>query len=112
MRKFLQILAVSLALSASAIGQISGVYSIPSANYPTIASAIDSINNSGVGTGGVTFNIMAGYIETFPSPTAGLISTTTSSAANAILFQKSGSGHLKSEIFIFHQYPVYGFPRI
>jgi len=45
-----------------------------------------------VGSGGVTFNITAGYIETLPGLTSGLITTTTASAANTIVFKKSGTG--------------------
>ncbi len=45
-----------------------------------------------MGSGGVTFNIAAGYTETLPSLTSGLITTTTSSSTNPIVFQKSGGG--------------------
>jgi len=77
--------------SLFSFGQITGVKSIPG-DYPSIANAITVINASGVGSGGVTFNVAAGYTETFASPTTGLITTTTSSAANPIVFQKSGAG--------------------
>ena len=42
----------------------------------------------GVGSGGVTFNVAAGYTET----AANLIITATGTSSNPIVFQKSGSG--------------------
>ena len=73
-------------------GQLSGTYNIPAGTYTTIAAAIAALNTQGVGGGGVTFNVAAGYTETFSSPTAGYITTNTGTAANQIVFQKSGSG--------------------
>ncbi len=61
-------------------------------DYLTIASAINSLNANGVGSGGVTFNISAGYTETFASTSAGLI-TATGTALNPIIFKKAGSGN-------------------
>jgi phosphodiesterase/alkaline phosphatase D-like protein len=58
-------------------------------NYSTIAAAISDLNTNGAGTGGVTFNIDAGFTETASNLT---ITTTTGSASNPIVFQKSGSG--------------------
>ena len=92
MKRLLLFWAVAVLLSTSALAQISGTYTIPGSPYSTVASAIAAINTSGVGTGGVTFNVTAGYTETFSTPTSGLITTTTSSAANPIVFQKSGTG--------------------
>ena len=68
-------------------GQLSGIKTIPG-DYPTISAAITALNAQGVGSGGVTFNIAAGYTET----AANLIITATGTLANPILFQKSGSG--------------------
>ena len=71
--------------------QLSGIKSVPG-DYPTLASAITALNSSGVGPGGVIFNVAAGYTETFLTPTAGLITTSTASSSNPILIRKSGSG--------------------
>ena len=92
MRKITIALFLSLICSGLIRAQVSGSYTIPGTTYPTIASAISAINASGIGTGGVTFNVSAGYTETFPSLNSGLITTTTSSASNPITFIKSGSG--------------------
>jgi trimeric autotransporter adhesin len=73
---------------ASSYAQITGTYTIPSTTYPTIASAITSLNTSGVGTGGVTFNVNAGHTETGSLP----VVTATGSITNPIIFQKSGTG--------------------
>ncbi len=66
-----------------------GTRAIPSTNFPSIKVAIDSMNLQGVGTGGVTFNITAGYVETLLAP---LVITATGTATNPIVFQKSGIG--------------------
>ena len=83
---------IALFMAGWSFGQISGTFTIPGAPYATIASAIAAINTSGVGAGGVTFNVTAGYTETFASPTAGTITTNTGTLANQIKFQKSGAG--------------------
>jgi hypothetical protein len=77
--------------TSAAFAQISGVQTIPG-SYPTIQAAITALNASGVGTGGATFNIAAGYTET---PTASLIltiATNAPTAGNPLIFQKSGAG--------------------
>ena len=84
------ILAVLLPGMVS-FAQLTGVKTVPG-NYATLAAAIAALNSQGVGSGGVTFNVASGYTETFTSPTAGNITTTTGSAANPIVFQKSGTG--------------------
>ena len=91
MRKLVPLI-MAICLTGWSFGQISGTFTIPGAPYATIASAISAINTSGVGAGGVTFNVTAGYTETFASPTAGTITTNTGTLANQIKFQKSGSG--------------------
>ena len=58
-------------------------------DYSSIAAAITALNTNGVGTGGVTFNIDAGFTETAVNLA---ITTTTGSSSNPIVFQKSGSG--------------------
>lgn len=72
-------------------GQVlTGVKTIPG-SYTDIASAISDLNANGVGTGGVIFNIAAGYTETI---SATLAVTATGTAANPITFRKDplGSG--------------------
>ena len=69
---------------------LTGTKTIPG-NYATIAAAISDLNLRGVGTGGVTFNIAAGYTETFITPDAGVI-TASGTLANPVVFHKSGTG--------------------
>ena len=73
---------------------LSGIYTIDplgtTNNYTTLKEAIDSLNSKGVGTGGVTFNIVANFTET--SPVGGYTVSATGTAANPIVFQKSGIG--------------------
>ncbi|MCW9094679.1 MAG: hypothetical protein OQJ74_02420, partial [Ignavibacteriaceae bacterium] len=77
--------------NTSIFAQLSGTYTIPGTPFATIQAAIDSLNQVGVGTGGVAFNITAGHTETFTSDSAGNI-TTTGTASDPIIFQKSGAG--------------------
>ena len=94
MRKFLLVIGI-LIISGVSFGQLTGVKNIPGSggpnDYSSIAMAISDLNLQGVGPGGVTFNVAAGYTETFLSPTAGLI-TASGTAANPVIFQKSGTG--------------------
>jgi len=92
MKKNLFVILVAVFFSHNLFAQLTGVKTIPG-DYPTLAAAISALNASGVGTGGVTFNINAGYIETFTNPTAGRITTLTSSVLNPIVFQKNGTGN-------------------
>ena len=82
-----------MTLSAPVFSQLTGTKTIGSGkDYATLEAAIVALNASGVGAGGVTFNVTAGHTETFTAPTKGTITTVTSSAANPIVFQKSGAG--------------------
>ncbi len=86
---------VLLAMAACVIsllgfGQISGIKTIPG-DYATVATAINALNTSGVGPGGVTFKVAPGYIETFLSLTSGLI-TASGTASNPVVFMKDGTG--------------------
>ena len=90
MKKCLFSLFVLLAVSLTTFGQISGVKTIPG-DYASVALAITAINTSGIGSGGVTFNVAPGYTETFASLNAGLI-TATGTSANPIVFKKNGAG--------------------
>ena len=91
MKRSIFTLIVALLFSASSFAQLTGTKTIPG-DYPTVAAAIAALNSSGAGAGGVTFNVAAGNIESFSTPTAGYITTLTGSAANPIVFVKSGSG--------------------
>jgi hypothetical protein len=71
--------------------QVTGIKNIPT-DYPTLEAAISALNTNGVGPGGATINIPAGYVET---PTAALVltmATNSSSASRPLVFQKSGAG--------------------
>lgn len=87
MRKFF-LLFLFLNFAAFTQAQISGTKSIPG-DYATIADAVTALNSSGVGSGGVTFNVLPGHNE-FPAATINITATGTS--ANPIIFQKNGSG--------------------
>lgn len=90
MKKVVPFLLLSCLMYGSLFGQISGTKSIPG-DYSSVAAAITALNTAGVGSGGVTFNVAAGYTETFPTPGAGLI-TASGTASNPVVFQKSGTG--------------------
>ena len=90
MKKNVLLTMAAFMFSLLSFGQISGVKTIPG-DYATVAAAITALNASGVGPGGVTFNIAAGYTETFPALNSGLI-TATGTLANPVVFKKNGSG--------------------
>jgi hypothetical protein len=68
--------------------QLSGTFSLPT-DYPTLGAFVTALNAGGVGAGGVTLNIPAGYTETL---TARVDITAQGTAANQIIIQKSGAG--------------------
>jgi len=88
--KNLYVLLLALAISTTGYSQLTGTKTIPG-DYATIAAAITALNTQGVGAGGVTFNVAAGHTETFATATTGTI-TATGTAANPVIFQKSGAG--------------------
>ncbi|MDO7873390.1 BNR-repeat neuraminidase N-terminal domain-containing protein [Hymenobacter sp. ASUV-10] len=82
--------------SNGAWAQLSGTKTIPG-DYATVAAAITALNSGGVGPNGVTFDIAAGYTETFASATAGQItlnnaSTNPATVARPVVFKKAGAG--------------------
>ncbi|MES2656496.1 MAG: BNR-repeat neuraminidase N-terminal domain-containing protein [Bacteroidota bacterium] len=83
------LLFTMLLAGKNAFGQLTGSITVPSTNYSSIKIAIDSLNLYGVGTGGVTFNVAAGYTETLSGQ---LQVTATGTAANPIVFAKNGGG--------------------
>ncbi|HEX2682654.1 MAG TPA: hypothetical protein VHL77_01900, partial [Ferruginibacter sp.] len=82
-------LLLTILLATVTNAQLTGIKTIPG-TYATIAAAITDLNTQGVGAGGVIFNIAAGYTET--APVGGYNVTATGTAANTIVFQKSGAG--------------------
>jgi len=91
MKKRIISLVFTLVVGLTTFGQLTGTKTIPG-DYASVASAISALNAAGAGTGGIVFNVAAGYTETFASLTAGLITTTTGSSANPIVFVKNGTG--------------------
>ncbi len=87
---YLPFLLCLLFSQQNSYSQLTGPKSIPG-NYATIEAAIADLNAVGVGPGGVIFNVAAGHTETFTVPTAGRI-LVSGTAANTIVFQKSGAG--------------------
>jgi hypothetical protein len=68
--------------------QLSGTKTIPG-DYATLTAAVADLNSAGVGAGGVTFNVVAGYTETIA---ARINLTASGTASDPIIFQKSGVG--------------------
>src|SRR5947207_14765079 len=67
--------------------QVSGIKTIPG-DYASITLAVAAVNASGVGAGGVTFNVAANYTETIAST---ISLTATGTVANPVTFQKDPS---------------------
>lgn len=89
MKKILLLFAVIL-ITGATYGQLTGVKSIGGGgDYATLVLAIADLNSQGVGAGGVTFNVPAGYTETIAAP---LSVTATGTSANPIIFRKDGTG--------------------
>ncbi|HRF66858.1 MAG TPA: hypothetical protein PK605_05165 [Ignavibacteria bacterium] len=70
--------------------QLTGVKTIPG-TYASITAAITDLNTQGVGIGGVTFNVAAGYTETGVNVVL-TCPTNPPSVSKPIIFQKSGAG--------------------
>jgi hypothetical protein len=72
-------------------GQVTGIQTVPG-SFASLEAAVTALNATGVGAGGATINVAAGYTET---PTTSLIltmATNAPTAANPLVIQKSGSG--------------------
>ncbi|HNY01034.1 MAG TPA: T9SS type A sorting domain-containing protein [Bacteroidales bacterium] len=91
MKKWVLFLFFGLFLAGQSHAQLTGTKSIPG-DYATLAAAITDLNANGVGIGGVTFIVADGYTETFATPSAGLISTSSSNSSRPVLFTRSGEG--------------------
>ncbi|SHI33088.1 hypothetical protein SAMN02745146_0554 [Hymenobacter daecheongensis DSM 21074] len=57
--------------------------------YASFQAAFADLNTNGIPAGGVTISVAPGYAETLTAP---LLLTATGTAANPIVFQKSGAG--------------------
>ena len=73
-----------------------GTKTIPG-DFASIQAAVAVLNSRGTGTTGITFNVAAGYTETFTNAGGGLINFTCSpswysSATNPVVFRKWGAG--------------------
>lgn len=88
-KRLLQFVIVLMTLAIGQLNaQLTGIKTIPG-NYASISAAVTDLNTQGVGAGGVTFNVAAGYTESIVSQ---ITITATGTAANPIIFQKSGGG--------------------
>ncbi len=87
MRKFL-LLFLSVLCSVLLNAQLTGAKAIPG-DYASVAAAVTDLNTVGVGAGGVTFNVVAGYTESITAP---ILLTATGTTSNPVIFQKSGTG--------------------
>ncbi len=91
-RKWLAITASAILILPSVMSaQISGTQTVPG-TYATLTAAVTAINTSGIGTGGLTLNVAAGYTEVLSAPLVITIATNTTTAANPLVIQKSGVG--------------------
>jgi hypothetical protein len=71
-------------------GQLSGTKTIKASggDYSTFTQAITALNTSGVGAGGVIFNVDPDLVSVETCP----VITATGTSANPVVFQKSGAG--------------------
>jgi len=82
------IVVLFLGLSQTVFAQLSGIKTIPG-DYPSISGFVTDLNLQGVGAGGVTLNVPAGYTENL---TGKITVTATGTVANPIVIQKIGVG--------------------
>lgn len=87
---FLLALFFLLLLNGRTSAQLTGTKTIPG-DYTSITAAITDLNTQGVGLGGVTFNVAAGYTETNVNVVL-TCTTNPPSVSKPITFQKSGAG--------------------
>jgi trimeric autotransporter adhesin len=84
------LLVIIILSSYNVYPQLTGIKTIPG-DYTSIADAVTALNSSGVGSGGVTFNIAAGHTET-ASNIVIAITANQPTESNPVIFQKSGAG--------------------
>lgn len=81
MRKILFFLPAMICFFAAG-AQVSGVKNIPT-DYASLSAAFTALNSAGVGAGGVTLTITAGYTETAPAGGLQLGSSTLNASTSA-----------------------------
>ena len=89
-KRYFYVLAV-FCLSAKAFGQVTGIQTVPG-TYPTLAALVTDLNTVGVGPGGATINVAAGYTEALSAPLVLTIATNTTTSSRPLVIQKSGAG--------------------
>ncbi|MEO8211385.1 MAG: hypothetical protein ABI840_12570, partial [bacterium] len=92
MKKFYIFFAflIIIGINFNVHAQLTGTKTIPG-TYATLTVAITDLNAQGVGGGGVTFNVAAGYTE-MASNLVIAFTINAPTAANQVIFQKSGAG--------------------
>jgi trimeric autotransporter adhesin len=92
MKKLLALFIVSLFFYYGFAQPLTGTKTIKTTggDYSSFTTAIAALNANGVGTGGVIFNVDAGFIDSVSNL---IISDTTANFSNQIIFQKSGNGN-------------------
>lgn len=94
MKKLSAISLLSLLLiflmQTTAFSQLTGTKSIPG-DYASVTAAITDLNTQGVGTGGVIFNVAAGYTESGVNVVL-TCPVNPPSVSKPITFQKTGAG--------------------
>ena len=88
-------LLLVLIVTFSAQAQLTGTKNIPG-DYTDLTTAIADLNTQGVGTGGVTFNLVAANPQTAPAGGyviggTGSVLLSTSSTSNPVIFQGNGN---------------------
>lgn len=93
MKKFYKLFLFTLVIGcfSNIEAQVTGVKNIP-ADFPTLEAAILALNTSGVGAGGATINLPAGYTESATGSLVLTMATNPSSVSRPLVFQKSGAG--------------------
>ncbi|MCX6303703.1 MAG: hypothetical protein NT040_01925 [Bacteroidetes bacterium] len=88
--KKVSLLLFALLITGVSRGQLTGIKTIKTSggDYSTFTQAITALNTSGVGAGGVTFNVDPGFVSVENCP----VITATGTLANSVVFQKSGTG--------------------
>ena len=84
------LLFLAFLLTGATHAQLTGIKTIKATggDFTTFSLAINALNSSGVGAGGVTFNVDAGFVSIENCP----VITATGTSANPIVFQKYGTG--------------------
>ena len=95
MKKFYLLIITALSITYCD-AQLTGVKNIPG-DFPDLATALNALNTSGVGAGGVTINVLAGNPQVAPTAAgyviggAGSPLLTTTSAANPVSIIGNGN---------------------